>query len=307
MDNFTSKLDRQKSSPQLSLSYNLDYDESSVWELPEITDFHKDLPFYVQEIGMTIAYEHYYVKRKGLDSYMLCYITDGTAVLRYDTTESFLSPDSVFLINCQNEHIISIKQGTHRMKCYFVHFTGAGAQQYVDVFARILPASRLTLSRSNLILPGILKLLSIIQRHITSSVSILECSNLLSGLCYSMVEQAEKHAGFEIPPQILKIQHYLSQEYARKIDLELLSEQFFISKSYLLRQFQKYIGCTPLEYLIQTRMAEAKKLLRSTTLSVSEIGEAVGFSDPSYFVRVFRNREAITPLKYRKIWVISPP
>ena len=62
MDNFTSKLDRQKSSPQLSLSYNLDYDESSVWELPEITDFHKDLPFYVQEIGMTIAYEHYYVK-----------------------------------------------------------------------------------------------------------------------------------------------------------------------------------------------------------------------------------------------------
>lgn len=77
---------------------------------------------------------------------------------------------------------------------------------------------------------------------------------------------------------------------------------FFLSKSYLQKQFKKYIGISPWDYLLQLRMTEGKRLLRTSDFSVHEIAWRVGFNDVSYFVQVFRNLEKITPLQYRILW-----
>lgn len=302
---FLSKLDIQKNNPDLILSYNLDYDDNSVWEIPETTDLIRSLPFYVQEIGKTIAYNKYFVKRRGLNSYMICYITEGAAYLRYGGSEYKLTANQAFLIDCKFEHSIFTDRHVSKMICYFVHFYGSGAGLYVDAFSRLSSSPYLDLGQSGHVLKYILQLLSVIRKQSTSVISSLNASNLLSNICYLMVEYAEKASGFTVPEQILKIQEYISGNYSEKNDLDDLSKTFFISKSYLLRQFQRYIGCTPLEYLMQTRIIEAKKLLRTTNLSVKYISEKTGFNDVSYFVRVFRKRENITPLQYRKLWLES--
>lgn len=80
---FEDKIDLQKQNPSLTLTYNLDYAPETIWEIPTIFESTRALPFYVQEIGFTVAYDKYFVCRKGLESYMLCYITEGTMNLSY--------------------------------------------------------------------------------------------------------------------------------------------------------------------------------------------------------------------------------
>lgn len=62
---------------------------------------------------------------------------------------------------------------------------------------------------------------------------------------------------------------------------------------------QKY-GIAPKDYLIGKRIAHAKRLLRETDASVMEISVSVGYVDQLYFSRIFKKREGISPLAYRK-------
>ena len=73
-----------------------------------------------------------------------------------------------------------------------------------------------------------------------------------------------------------------------------------ISSSEAGRCFQKYYGKAPIEYMIEYRLDQARRLLESSELSVKEIGFECGFYDPSYFTRIYRKHFGITPGNYRK-------
>ena len=81
-----------------------------------------------------------------------------------------------------------------------------------------------------------------------------------------------------------------------------LAEKYFVSEAYLQKQFKKYVGSSPSNYLKQLRIEKSKQLLRTTNRSIAEIAEMVGFQDTSYYISVFKAIEAITPLTYKKMW-----
>ena len=99
---------------------------------------------------------------------------------------------------------------------------------------------------------------------------------------------------------VIKIQEYIAQNYEREILLKDLAEKYYISEFYLSRMFKEVTGYGFKEYLILYRLNEAKKLLCSTNLSVADICHAVGYSNVNHFIRIFRQHEGISPLKYRK-------
>ncbi|SFE37966.1 Helix-turn-helix domain-containing protein [Paenibacillus algorifonticola] len=62
------------------------------------------------------------------------------------------------------------------------------------------------------------------------------------------------------------------------------------------------MGRTPQQYLTACRIAAAKSLLVATRLPVSEIASRTGFSQSSYFIRVFRKAENVSPKAYREMY-----
>ena len=99
-------------------------------------------------------------------------------------------------------------------------------------------------------------------------------------------------------PELAKI--YLHENYSEKVTIEKMCRTFCCSKSTLLTAFKKEYGRTVISYLSELRVEEAKKLLDSTALSISEISDATGFYDQSYFSKVFLKEVGITPSDYRK-------
>ena len=73
-----------------------------------------------------------------------------------------------------------------------------------------------------------------------------------------------------------------------------------ISVSEALRCFHNTIGLTPIQYLKNYRIQQAAAQLQNTDRKISEIGNACGFQEMSYFAKAFREIMGVTPSRYRK-------
>lgn len=91
------------------------------------------------------------------------------------------------------------------------------------------------------------------------------------------------------------------ENYHQPITINEIAERIGCERRKLAYLFEKQIGMTPIQYLTEYRLKQAKNLLRSTELMISEIAELVGYSDIYYFCRVFKKHYAITPTEYRRI------
>ncbi|MNJ00150.1 Bifunctional transcriptional activator/DNA repair enzyme AdaA [compost metagenome] len=69
--------------------------------------------------------------------------------------------------------------------------------------------------------------------------------------------------------------------------------------------FQQTLGMRPFAYLTRYRLRKAKELLLQEQLEVREIAKRVGYEDTSYFIKLFKRQEGVTPIRFRKIHGLS--
>lgn len=103
-----------------------------------------------------------------------------------------------------------------------------------------------------------------------------------------------------IHEKIHNIVRYICDNYATKITLTQLSEDFFISQYYLSRMFKEVTGLTLIEYLNTIRIKESQILLRKTDYSITDIAGLVGYENQTYFGRIFKRISGMSPRDYRK-------
>lgn len=93
---------------------------------------------------------------------------------------------------------------------------------------------------------------------------------------------------------------YIKEHYRENVKLEKLGEITGYVPLHVLRIFKQQTGKTPHEFAANLRLMEARNLLESTLLPVSDIAFRVGFSSASGFQIAFQKRFGISPGKYRK-------
>jgi AraC-like DNA-binding protein len=90
------------------------------------------------------------------------------------------------------------------------------------------------------------------------------------------------------------------------IDVPSIACQIGISTSRLNDVFKKYTGMTPYQYFIQIKINKAESLLADEDVSVQYAASKLGFEDPYYFSRLFKNKTGIAPSKWREFVNTSP-
>ena len=85
-----------------------------------------------------------------------------------------------------------------------------------------------------------------------------------------------------------------------KATLTDIARHFGRSKSHVSHLFKSKTGKTVRAYCNELKLFTAQNLLRTTSLSVTEVGLEAGFEDTSYFVRLYREKYGVTPYQYRK-------
>lgn len=91
---------------------------------------------------------------------------------------------------------------------------------------------------------------------------------------------------------------YLENDGEQLLSIEQIAELCDVSTNTFRRQFSAYAGMSPVEFRLNQKILRAKQLLASEGFTVSEISDALNFSDVSYFSRIFKKKTGLSPLEY---------
>ncbi|MBQ8439859.1 MAG: helix-turn-helix transcriptional regulator [Clostridia bacterium] len=97
-----------------------------------------------------------------------------------------------------------------------------------------------------------------------------------------------------------RVKKYVEEHFSEKITLEELGHQFHLHPVYLQRKFKAETHLTPSEYQKKVRISKAKAYLLTTDLPIDEVSALCGFCNTSYFINAFKERENVTPFKFRQ-------
>ncbi len=112
----------------------------------------------------------------------------------------------------------------------------------------------------------------------------------------SAPERQEKHIP-ESRVQQLKQRIDSLMDFSQSYDA--LLQEFYYTKSHMIRAFKAEYGITPYNYLLEHKLRTAKLLLRNTALPITDISSQLGFSSCHYFSAFFSRRTGMSPRQYR--------
>ena len=99
---------------------------------------------------------------------------------------------------------------------------------------------------------------------------------------------------------VMRAVDYINNNYTSEITMEQLCDAAGVSKQHLCRLFRSFLGSRPMEYIAKRRIQAAKEMLTDTSATIEEIALDTGFCTSSYFCKLFRRYEGITPSQFRR-------
>lgn len=190
-------------------------------------------------------------------------------------------------------------------KTAYITFTGTMASTFtMNLFG--LTSERIHWDRSDMEIPQQLERILQLAESGTDASGWRSSSELYRFLTLLKTNGRRNHLP-SMSRRLERIQHLLDwleiQCANPDLGLAQMAEQLNIGERQLNERFRELFGQTAYAYLIQLRLRKAKVWLPSRPdLTVRQIGEAVGFRDASHFIATFRQKEGLTPEKYRRLY-----
>ncbi|MCD7819058.1 MAG: AraC family transcriptional regulator [Lachnospiraceae bacterium] len=260
----------------------------------------KQVFFYVQETGYFKTSPPYFTERANLNSFLILHTLSGEGSLSYLDSTYTIGPQDTFFINCMEHHMYRCISA-HDWEFLWLHFNGSSALGYYDEFTRN-GFHILNDSDDSFIVNTLREILQFTQQK--DYRAEIQLSKLITDILTQLLLKGSRaNPEYSVMPAYLtamlsEIEHHFQEQLC----LDDLSRKIGVSKYHLSREFKRYIGTPPNEYLIITRLNHAKELLKYTQQSVEEIAFTCGFNHVSHFISLFKKHESITPLQYRKDW-----
>ncbi|AIW40992.1 helix-turn-helix domain-containing protein [Paenibacillus polymyxa] len=126
----------------------------------------------------------------------------------------------------------------------------------------------------------------------------------VNGLFYQFVHEQfrqlqMKEVKISEPDLATQIAQYIQEHFQKPIAMEAMAKHFHYSTHYLVKVFKRKYGCSPIEYVVQTRINRAKSLLAETDASIRDVAEHVGYNNFYYFSRLFKKQTGETPTQFK--------
>lgn len=250
--------------------------------------------FYPICLGHYYYEANYHLIRNSYDSFLLMYITHGECTVVTSGREYSATSGQIVFIDCYQSHEYYSSRG---WECLWIHFDGPLAREYynaiVDSYGPII-----SLTKSYSVEKEIHKIFDIFKENQAVKEALVSSyiTNILTELLVSI---SERNHVSDHSYTIESITSYINEHLGEDLSLSRLASLANLSPYYFTRVFKKETGKTPHEYVMTSRINSAKFYLKTSRLSIEEIGLSLGFPTASSFCASFRKHLGITPLKYR--------
>jgi len=124
--------------------------------------------------------------------------------------------------------------------------------------------------------------------------------NLTEQILLRCYENHIAHNPAIVDDRVLNAIRFMEDNFHLDLSIEEISEQVHLSSSRLTKLFRQFTGVTPIKWRVEKRMARASQMLTHSLDPINIIAEKVGYPDPLYFTRCFRQQFDCSPREYRK-------
>jgi AraC-like DNA-binding protein/uncharacterized protein YxeA len=253
----------------------------------------KKIFFYIICTGLFIYEDSYMLKRDNYNSFLIMFIQKGKSTIFYDDKSFNAKAGDVVFLDCHKMH--GYKSDGELQSLWF-HFDGNMSSEYFNLIYENRGCV-ITLNNSY----SVQKYMYEIYNSYKAEKPINEAliSAYISRILSEFFTSSEQTSDNEISI-IEKAINYINNHYDNTLTLKNLAQNVNLSPFYFTRFFKKETGYTPYEYIIKTRLNNAKILLKTTDLSIKEIAFKCGFTTESSFINCFKKNTLITPGHFRK-------
>ena len=136
-------------------------------------------------------------------------------------------------------------------------------------------------------------------RGIDALTDMEELSVRVSALMHRFISYSFDMPSVRLSDVVHRVMHYVRAHIDEKITLDEIARQVYLSRTYVSGVFKAQTGTNLSAYITSVRLEKSRKMLAEGRASLAEIAAACGFEDQSYFSRVFKKAEGISPKKYR--------
>ena len=264
--------------------------------------FQESLPYPVLiGLGKQLITDHdyYWDNRNRADNHCLIqYTIRGQGELVYQGTCYKQNPGDIFLIKIPDKNKYYLPSSSQLWEFIYLEFSN----ESIPIFSQI----------TNFVGPCFFignnsqvtkKIENIYQMALKNKISnVYKNSKLAYHLLMDLLE-ASSTTKTKIANNMDLAKNYIDANfYSNTINLDEIAEEIGISKFHLSREFHNQFGITINQYLTTVRIEQACRLLKQkNTYSIKQISEITGFSNDSYFGKVFKKLKGQTPFEYRNL------
>lgn len=237
--------------------------------------------------------------RDQLDFYRLGYVVKGQARIELDGREYELQPGKLFFLNQDGQQNFGT-MGKEKLGVYWCHFRLRSAG---NAYMRLLNFPIIIdIKDEHTLIQQYEAMINAFSNESVASMlkikaALLQIISMIFDEGPSQYESSLVTAESEKWHDVLK---YIEQNLQHNIQIEDLARVTYLHPNYFITAFKSTMGCSPIQYVTQRRLAAAMRLLKATYMPVSEVAARVGMLS-HYLSRLFKRHTGITPLQYRRM------
>lgn len=242
----------------------------------------------------------YFIERpNGRSDYLLVYISKGAGHVTVQGKEYIVNQKQAFIFHPHEPQSYRFYKKDNAID-YWIHFNGTQCASIM----KSLNLENINILELNIDTLDIEQMLYRICHEYTQRKPYYEslCSGLLISTL-SLISRSLFHSENQQNGKNSDLVEMVTSEFhttpQNSFVIDELAKKFSISTNHLIREFKKSTGKTPVQYLMDVRMKKAEELLLFSNYTGNQIAEFLGYSNYSYFSRLFKKHTGVSPNDYR--------
>ncbi len=240
---------------------------------------------------------------KGRLDYQIIYIASGVGHFHFDSAENeTIVPAGNIVLYRPKELQKYEYYGEDKTEVYWIHFTGSDVKNILRKYG-LKDKERIFHVGSSMEYERIFKRIIIELQRCQDNYEEMLTLLLTHLLIVFDRELSREHiiTNEYMDREMDNAVSYFNENYNKDISIEQYAESRGMSVSWFIRNFKKFTGTAPMQFIVSLRINNAQILLEQTNYTINEIAKIVGYDDQLYFSRLFRKQKGFSPSQYRKM------
>ncbi|MFD1768355.1 AraC family transcriptional regulator [Sphingobacterium suaedae] len=265
-----------------------------------VRDYNCAFSYYITDIGyFPRAHNHFRSRGSGCDQHIWIHCVDGEGRVWLGDTVYKLKRNEFILIPAHTPHAYQADLNDP-WTIYWMHFKGAEADKVASNLLQRTHVKQNKGAFTDEMRTLFEKMYQAMQR--SDSLETYQAVDLILPYFFSFYLYPgfwKEIAYTDDDHVIASVIQYLQQDLEAKVTLQDLADRCHLSVSHFSKLFKRKTGYSPIDYANHIKIQKACYLLRYSSRRIGDIAIGLGFTDPFYFSRVFKDQMGLSPSEFR--------